>query len=147
MLLSDERLLEFGINMAGLKPQVVAKLREKAAPYESCLAVAKKLTWFAYQMPNAPLPSAETRNYLESYFGEMREGSTACMVCRESISFNLFALAARGKAATETGHSNPRAHNADNVGFAHRECNIAQGSKTLPEFYDWIKRIVTKVSD
>ena len=31
MLLSDADLKRFGINMAGLKPQVVAKLREKAA--------------------------------------------------------------------------------------------------------------------
>jgi hypothetical protein len=57
----------------------------------------------------------------------------------------LFAKAARGKAEIETGHRNPRLHNAQNVGFAHRECNIAQGSKTLEEFYTWIADIVERV--
>ena len=42
--------------MGSLKPQVVAKLREKAAVYETCIEVAKKLTWLVYQMPNAPKP-------------------------------------------------------------------------------------------
>jgi len=38
-----------------------------------------------------------------------------------------------------------REHNAENVGFAHRECNIAQGAKTLPEFYRWIAEILERV--
>lgn len=33
MLLDDEELLKYGINMAELKPGVIAKLREKAADY------------------------------------------------------------------------------------------------------------------
>lgn len=144
MLLPDNELLGFGIDMAKLKPQVVAKLREKAAPYAACLDVAKKLTWLAYQMADAPQPPEEIRQYLEEQFGPLQPESTTCMVCLEPISFHLFALAARGKAAIETGHSNPRAHNADNVGFAHRECNIAQGNKTLPEFYEWIKKIIQR---
>ena len=37
MLLSDADLLQFGINMDGLKPQVVSKLREKSATYENCM--------------------------------------------------------------------------------------------------------------
>lgn len=51
----------------------------------------------------------------------------------------------RGRAEIETGHRNPRLHNAENIGFAHRECNIAQGSKTLPEFYAWIRTILERV--
>ena len=35
MLLDDEELLKYGINMAELKPGVIAKLREKAADYDS----------------------------------------------------------------------------------------------------------------
>ena len=31
-----------------------------------------------------------------------------------------------------------------NVGFAHRDCNIAQGDKSLAEFYDWIKGILSR---
>ena len=43
MLLDDEELLKYGINMAELKPGVIAKLREKAADYDSCTLVAAKL--------------------------------------------------------------------------------------------------------
>jgi DraIII len=67
MLLSDAELKKDGINMAGLKPQVVAKLREKAATYDDCIASAKMLTWLAYQMTDAPQPSEATRKYLEGY--------------------------------------------------------------------------------
>jgi hypothetical protein len=49
-----------------------------------------------------------------------------------------------GAAVIETCHKNPRVHNADNVGFAHRECNIAQGAKTLDEFYAWIEGILDR---
>lgn len=53
MLLSDDDLTGFNIQMDKLKPQVVAKLREKAATYDDCMAVAKKLTWLIYQMNEA----------------------------------------------------------------------------------------------
>lgn len=145
MLLSNEELLHFGIRMETLKSQVVAKLREKAATYDACMKVAKKLTWLTYQMPDAPTPSPDTANYLITIFGPMIPNSTVCLVCRTPLSFTLFSRAARGKADIETAHSNPRLHDAENVGFAHRECNIAQGSKTLAEFYAWIEEILARV--
>ena len=145
MLLPDEELLDFGIHMESLKPHVVAKLREKAAPYEACVEVAKRLTWLAYQMSDAPALSSQTAAYLESHFGPMTPSSTTCLVCRMPLSFALFARATRGKAEVETGHRNPRLHDAQNMGFAHRECNIAQGSKTLSEFYAWIAEILDRV--
>jgi len=144
MLLSDRELLRFGIRMKGLKPQVIAKLRDKAARYGDCLEVAKKLAWLAYQMPDAPMPTPPTIAYLEAHFGTMALGSTTCLVCRTPLSFNLFSMAVRGKAEIETGHRNPREHNAENVGFAHRECNIAQGAKTLSEFYRWVAEILER---
>jgi hypothetical protein len=147
MLLSDSELLKYGIRMEKLKPQVVAKLREKAAPYDKCIEVAKKLTWLSYQMSDAPTPSSDTKFYLEAHFGTMVDNSTTCLVCRAPLSFRLFEKATRGRAEIETGHRNPRLHNAENVGFAHRECNIAQGSKTLPEFYRWIKEILERAKD
>jgi hypothetical protein len=147
MLMPDDELKQLGIDMANLKPQVQAKLRDKAASYDACMAVAKKLTWLAYQMPDAPEPGDELKKYLESDFGVMHAGSTKCIVCRLPVSFRLFELAVRGKAAIETGHSNPRAHNPENVGFVHRECNIAQGNKSLDEFYHWIKDIVRRIGD
>jgi hypothetical protein len=146
MLLPDETLLEYGINMNNLKPQVVAKLRDKAATYEECIQVAKRLTWTAYQMPGSPEPDAFTKDYLEDHFSTMIPGSTSCLICLEPLPFTLFSGAARGKAAIETGHMNPRHHDATNVGFVHRECNIAQGNKTLQEFYDWIAAILERAN-
>ena len=145
MLLSDGDLARYNIQMDKLKPQVVAKLREKAATYDNCMAVAKKLTWLVYQMNDAPKPPQETKEYLENYFGELVSGSTTCIICKEKLAFSLFSKAQRGRAEIETGHINPREHNSKNVGFAHRECNIAQGNKTVLEFYDWIRGIIKRV--
>lgn len=145
MLLSDGDLTRFNIQMDKLKPQVVAKLREKAATYDDCMEVAKKLTWLVYQMNDAPKPPQEIKEYLEEYFGGMVLGSSTCIICKEKLPFILFSKAQRGKAEIETGHISPREHNAENVGFAHRECNIAQGNKTVQEFYDWIRGIINRV--
>lgn len=140
----DEALKAFGLDMSKLKPGVVAKLREKAASYEDCMEVAAKLTWVTYQMDGAPSPDEPTKGYLERKFGRMEAGSTSCVVCRAPLSFKLFEQAARGKAEIETAHKNPRIHNSENVGFAHRTCNIAQGNKTLSEFYEWIGSIIDR---
>lgn len=93
MLLSDQELLKLGIDMSIFKPHVMAKLREKAATYEDCMLVGKKLTWLAYQMLHAPVPDQETASYLESYFGSMKPQSTNCLLCRLNLDFNLFSLA------------------------------------------------------
>jgi len=126
-------------------PLIKAKLREKAATYEDCMAVAAKLTWSAYQMENAPVAPPEIRNYLEGRFDVFRLGSTRCIVCRANLNFSSFAAARRGRALIETAHANPRMHNAENVGFAHRECNIAQGGLSLNDFYTWIRGIIARV--
>lgn len=144
MLQDDEALLKLGLNMKALKPTVVAKLREKAATYEDCMDVAAKLCWLAYQMPDAPACPDNIRGYLQERFGELSTGTTTCIVCKQPLSFALFENAQRGKAEIETAHSNPREHNQHNVGFAHRECNIAQGNKTLEEFYKWIHGILER---
>lgn len=140
----DVALLALGINMGKLKPQVVAKLREKAASYGSCMEVAPKLAWLVYGMSGAPVPPVEIKKYLEALFGPIKVGSTTCLVCADPLAFSLFAMAMRGKAEIETAHSNPRLHTSINVGFAHRLCNIAQGNRTLNEFYAWIKGILKR---
>lgn len=145
MLLPDKELKKYGINMSELKPGVIAKLREKAADYNSCILVAAKLTWLVYQMKNAPKPTPAIKEYLEDLFGKMKPSTTVCVVCKLPLDYKLFLEAQRGKAAIETCHKNPRMHNEKNVGFGHRECNIAQGAKTLPEFYNWIKDILSRV--
>ncbi len=145
MLHDDAKLEAQGIRMGLLKPVVVAKLREKAASYQDCMSVAQKLTWLVYQMPDAPLPPADIRDYLESIFGPIEVNSTTCGICKDTLSFKAFSQAKRGRAVIETGHLNPRMHNSENICFAHRECNIAQGSKTLDEFYKWIRGILHRV--
>lgn len=146
MMLDDDELLKYGLDMTKLKPGIIAKLREKAADYDSCIFVAAKLTWLVYQMENAPTPPNEICEYLEDLFGKMVPCSTLCVICRTPLDFNLFSLARRGKAEIETCHKNPRMHNPDNVGFGHRECNIAQGAKSLDEFYKWIAGILERVN-
>jgi hypothetical protein len=144
MLLSDTELKEqFDIDLAAMKPTVQAKLREKAATYEDCMDVAAKLTWTAYHMKNAPEPPTEVRAYFAARFGETHP--TRCIVYRDFLDFKSFDGAQRGRALIETAHSNPRMHNAANVGFAHRECNIAQGGLSLDQFYDWIRSIISRV--
>lgn len=144
---SDDTLRYYGINMDDLKPGVVAKLREKAADYDSCIMVAAELTWLAYQMENAPECPQDIKRYLEELFGPMRQDSTKCVICRIPLDFNDFMKAMRGKAEIETCHKNPRDHSPSNVGFGHRECNIAQGAKTLDEFYYWITDIIKRVEE
>ncbi len=144
MLESDESLKDFDINMEDLQPQVVAKLREKAAPYDSCVRVAMSLTVQAYEMPGAPAAPDDIREYLEQLFGELTLDAAECVICRQPIPFALFDEARRGKATIETCHKDARVHKPNNVGFAHRECNIAQGPKTLDGFYDWIEEILRR---
>ncbi len=144
MLLSDQELNALGIKIEMLKPIVVSKLRDKAATYEECMSVAMSLTYSAYGMANAPTPTPEIRSYLESFLGPMSGGSTVCLVCKAPLDFADFSLARRGKAELETAHSVPRSHKAENVGFAHRLCNIAQGDRSVREFYDWIKSILQR---
>ena len=65
MLLSDSDLLKYGIDMSKLKPQVVSKLREKAADYDSCVKVAMALTFAVYQMPDAPSAPEQINFWLQ----------------------------------------------------------------------------------
>lgn len=144
MLLPDDQLKKLGVDMAALKPWVVAKLREKAATYEDCMDAARKLTWLAYGMAHAPAPDGVTKQYLERLFGPIVTGSTTCLICKAQLSFEDFAQARRGRAEIETAHASPRAHSSANIGFAHRHCNIAQGDKSLDQFYEWIKGILQR---
>ncbi|MBT3383382.1 MAG: hypothetical protein HN778_05620 [Prolixibacteraceae bacterium] len=146
MLESDESLAKYGINMDELKDGVKAKLKDKAADYDSCIQVSIKLSWLVYQMEGAPECPADIKDYLESHCGKMGS-NTLCSICLEEIPFELFHTAQRGKANIETCHLNPRLHDSENVGFGHRECNITQGNKTLEEFYEWISSILNRLNN
>ncbi len=144
MLLSDDDLLRLGITMSKLKPIIVSKLREKAATYDACMEVAQKLSWLAYGVAGCPAPPVNVEQYLEALFGPIMAGTTTCLVCKSPLDYSDFAKAQRGKAFIETSHSNPRLHTPENIGFAHRACIIAQGNKTLDEFYEWIAQILER---
>ena len=90
MLLSDKELQKLGVNMAALKPWVVAKLRQKAATYDDCMGSARYLAWSVYGMEGAPDPDPSTRAYLEAHFGPIVSGATGCLVCRVPLRFALF---------------------------------------------------------
>jgi hypothetical protein len=146
MLLSDDEVQKVaGVDMTKLSPGVQRKLREKAATYDDCIRVAQGLTWLAYGMANAPKPPEEIRSYIETLFGPIVPGATTCVICHAPLGFDLFKLARRGKAEIESAHKNPRIHTPENVGFAHRFCNIAQGDMALDEFYDWMETVLTRV--
>jgi DraIII len=146
MLLPDSEIQRLaGVDMTKLSVGVQRKLRDKAATYDDCIQVAQGLTWLAYGMKDAPEPLTEIREYLETLFGPIKPGSTTCVICRKPLSFDLFSLARRGRAEIESAHKNPRVHTPENVGFAHRFCNIAQGDLTLDEFYDWMEDVLGRV--
>jgi hypothetical protein len=146
MLLSDDEVEKVaGVDMRQLSPGVQRKLREKAATYDDCIRVAQGLTWLAYGMENAPKPPDDIRSYLETLFGPIAPGTTTCVICRGPLDFDLFKLARRGRAVIESAHKNPRIHTPENVGFAHRFCNIAQGDMGLNEFYDWMATVLSRV--
>ncbi|MET4074521.1 hypothetical protein [Hymenobacter sp. UYCo722] len=145
MLLDDEALLKHGINMADMKPHVIRKLRDKAADYQSCIQVAMKLAWLTYQVPGAPQAPEEIQTFLEAHFGAFTPPA-CCPICLLPLDYALFEQAQRGTALIETCHMDPRSHNAANVGFGHRDCNIAQGTKSLDEFYFWISGIIERAN-
>ncbi len=146
MLLSDREILRLArVDMSKLSVGVQRKLREKAATYEDCIRVAQGLTWLANGMENAPGPPNGIKDYLETLFGPIEPNSTTCVICRTPLSFDLFHLARRGRAEIESAHKNPRIHTPENVGFAHRFCNIAQGDLTLDEFYKWMLMVLRRV--
>ncbi len=145
MLLPDDEIERItGKDMSACSEGVQRKLREKAATYEDCISVAQYLAWLVYSMSEAPAAPPEVEA-LADLFGPIQSGSTTCIICKAPISFDLFAEARRGKAAIETAHKNPRVHTPENVGFAHRFCNIAQGDLALDDFYDWMEGVLARV--
>jgi hypothetical protein len=146
LLRSNEELQRMGLDLAGLEPGVIRKLKGKAATYDVCMAVSRQLAHSLYSMTNAPRPPDAIQSYLETAVGAaITFDSTRCLICRDLLDFNLFKEARRGRGEIETAHADPRKHTPANVGFAHRACNIAQGEKTLDEFYSWIAGILDRV--
>lgn len=130
---------DHGVDVRRWNARVRKRHREKAAAYSDCVQVVRKLAWLAYGMRGAPTPSDRVRVDLENQFGPIGAGTTTCLICARPLSFASFDDATPGKAEIETAHSHPRRHTPDNVGFAHRFCNIAQGDKSLEEFLDWME--------
>jgi hypothetical protein len=114
------------------------------ADYETCLAVARRMTYYVYSMPNAPDCPREIVKYLEK---EPVRNSYLCPICLEPVDFNDFHEAQQSKALIETAHLDPQSeyiHTPDNVCFAHRMCNIAQGDRSIEHFLEWIDGILQR---
>lgn len=137
--LSDEQLDELGFRFTSLSPSLQKKLRDKSADYDTCMCVARKLTHIFYGTQGVYCPP-DIQNSLELEFGSILPNQ--CVICGKAIQLDEFHDAIRGRAAIETSHLNPRFHSAENVGFAHRKCNIAQGEMTKCEFLNWISLIL-----
>jgi hypothetical protein len=95
-------------------------------------------------MPGAPDCPKEIIGYL----GKAPEkGAYVCPICLLPIEFSDFEKARQSKAVIETAHLDPTAeyiHTPDNVCFAHRTCNIAQGDRSALEFIEWIEGILNR---
>jgi len=114
------------------------------ADYKTCLAVARRMTYYVYCMPDAPSCSDDIAKYLEQ---KPKLGTYVCPICLLPISFKDFEKAKQSKAEIETAHLDPSAtyiHTPDNVCLAHRECNIAQGDRSISDFLDWIDGILRR---
>jgi len=113
------------------------------ATYETCLDVARRLTLYIFEMEDAPPCPTGLVQYLER---EPIPDSYVCYICGQPVTIEQINEAEVSKAVVETGHKIPfnigGIHEPDNVFFCHRECNIAQGNKIMPEFCDWIASIL-----
>lgn len=112
------------------------------AEYSTCLDVARHLTSHVYAMKGAPTPSETTKALLKP-----GEHDGLCPICLVRLDFDDFSKAKQSKAEIETAHIDPQAvhiHTDDNVAFAHRQCNIAQGDRSIEEFLAWIGSILER---
>ena len=114
------------------------------ADYETCLEVAKRMTYYVYCMHGAPTCPDEIVKYLEQ---KPEEDTYLCPICLLPVDFRDFEKAKQSKALIETAHLDPQAeyiHTPDNVCFAHRTCNIAQGDRSIPDFLNWMDGILKR---
>ncbi len=114
------------------------------ADYEICLEVARALTIHVYEMEGAPPCPPDIAKSL----GRVPvAGTYTCPVCCIPLALRNFELAKQSRAEIETSHIDPKAdyiHTPGNVAFAHRQCNIAQGERSVPAFLDWIRGILER---
>lgn len=114
------------------------------ADYETCLMIAKRLTLYVYCTEGAPDCPDNIIKYLET---KPAINSYKCPICFLPILFSDFNKAKQSRAEIETGHLNPNAeyiHTPNNVCFVHRQCNIAQGERSISEFLEWIEGILKR---
>lgn len=118
--------------------------KKEYAAQEECFKVAQKLTRLIYEMAGAPKCPPEITKLLDK---KPICNSAKCPICNGSLDINDFRKAKWGKALIEMCHVQPLSehkvmHNYKNMSWAHRECNIAQGEKSIPTFLKWISGIL-----
>ena len=95
-------------------------------------------------MMGAPVCPPEIERLLDK---KPTQNNAKCPICNRPLNINDFGKAKWGKALIEMCHVLPLSehkvmHNYENMSWAHRECNIAQGEKSIPEFLVWISDIL-----
>lgn len=118
--------------------------KKEYASQEECFQVAQKLTKLAYEMAGAPKCPPEIEKRLDK---KPIPNNARCPICKGFLDINDFKKAEWGKALIEMCHIYPLGedkimHNYENIGWAHRHCNIAQQERSIPEFLKWISKIL-----
>lgn len=132
------------LTMKGLKNQGIPK--KEYSTQEECFKVAQKLTRLVYEMENAPDCPYEIIRYLYQV-PDKQNNTCICPLCKEKLNIQDFDNSQWGQAVIELWHTKPLneimfEHNADNVEWGHRACNIAQNDKNLDETLDWFEKIL-----
>ncbi len=120
--------------------------KKEYATQEECFKVAQKLTRLVYEMENAPECPDEIKPYLDQVPDKVNN-PCICPLCKEKLDIHSFGESQWGQAVIELWHTKPLnettfEHNANNIAWGHRACNIAQNDKTLSETLDWFEEIL-----
>ncbi len=122
--------------------------KKEHSSQEECFKVARKITRLIYEMDDAPVCPPEIQKYLDQE-PDKKDNPCICPLCLEKIKISDFKENVWGMAKIELWHITPLSdntpnHDADNLGWGHRTCNIAQQERTTDETIDWMESLVKK---
>lgn len=112
--------------------------------YEICLEIAREMTLQIYEMPDAPDCPPEIARFLPR---EPVRGNYLCPICLEPIYVADFEEAKQSQAVIDTDHLNATlefCHVPGNVFFAHHDCNVRKGERSLKGFLDWVTELLER---
>jgi hypothetical protein len=120
--------------------------KKEFATEVECYKVAQKLTRLIYEMKNAPKCPENIIPFLDKTPDPIKN-PCICPLCKEKLNINDFLDSIQGQAKLELWHLEPLTenvskHNAQNISWGHRECNVAQGDRSTNETLEWMKKII-----